>query len=133
MTDYPMLNVFWTMMEFFLWVLWLFLLFKVLTDVFRSHDMGGLAKAGWIILVIVLPFLGVLLYVIFRGKSMGERDREQARKADEAVKQYIREAAGPPAAAADSHVDALARLADLKANGALSEQEYQRAKEKLLS
>lgn len=133
MTNYPMLNLFWTMLEFFLWVLWLFLLFKVISDVFRSHDMSGLAKAGWIILVIVLPFLGVLLYVIVRGKSMGERDRQQALKADEQVKQYIRDAAGTSEGGGSaSHVDQLARLADLKASGALSEQEYQAAKNRVL-
>ncbi|MFI9276176.1 SHOCT domain-containing protein [Kitasatospora sp. NPDC052896] len=132
MTNYPVLNLFWTMLEFFLLVLWLFLLFKVISDVFRSHDMSGLAKAGWLVLVIVLPFLGVLLYVIIRGRSMGERDHEQARKADEAFKQYVREAAGTPGGGSASHVDQLAKLADLRSSGALSEQEYQAAKDKLL-
>lgn len=133
MTNYPILNLFWTMLEFFLFVLWLFLLFKVISDVFRSHDMSGLAKAYWILLVIVLPFLGVLLYVIVRGKSMAERDREHARQADEAVKRYIRDAAGTPEGGGSaSHVDQLTKLADLKNSGALSEQEYQAAKDKLL-
>ncbi|WP_329561515.1 SHOCT domain-containing protein [Kitasatospora sp. NBC_01266] len=132
MTNYPMLNLFWTMLEFFVWLLWLFLLFKVITDIFRSHDMSGWGKAGWMIVVILLPFLGVLLYVIFRGKAMAEHDREQARRADEATKQYIREAA-QPTGGSGSHVDELAKLADLKANGALTEEEYQRAKEKLLT
>ncbi|MFE7189905.1 SHOCT domain-containing protein [Kitasatospora sp. NPDC057541] len=139
MDNYPLLNIFWTMLELFLWILWFFLLFKIITDIFRSHDMGGWAKAGWLLLVILLPLIGVLVYVIVRGKSMGQRDLEQAQKADAAFKAYIRDAAGPApgtepgeGAPARSHVDDLARLADLKSSGAISEEEYQKAKDKLL-
>ena len=137
MTNYPLLNLFWTMLEFFIWILWFFLLFKILADVFRSHDMGGWAKAGWIVLVIILPFIGVLAYVIIRGRSMGLRDQEQAQKADAAFKQYIRDAAAPPtegvtASTGTRHVEELSKLADLKANGALTEDEFQKAKDKLL-
>ncbi|MER7704632.1 SHOCT domain-containing protein [Kitasatospora sp. NPDC097605] len=139
MDNYPLLNIFWTMLELFLWILWFFLLFKIITDIFRSHDMGGWAKAGWLVLVILLPLIGVLAYVIARGKSMGERDVAQAQKADAAFKAYIRDAAGTaPAEGAGeatpgrSHVDDLAKLADLKASGAISEEEYQKAKGKLL-
>ena len=71
--DYPLLNLFWTMMLFFLWALWIFLLISILIDVFRSHDMGGWAKAGWTIFIVVLPFLGALVYLIVRGKGMAER------------------------------------------------------------
>ncbi len=138
MTNYPLLNLFWTMLEFFIWILWFFLLFKILADIFRSHDMSGWGKAGWIVLVIILPFIGVLAYVITRGRSMGLRDQEQAQKADAAFKQYIRDAAAPPtdgvsASTGAGHVEELSRLADLKANGALSEDEFQKAKDKLLS
>ncbi|MFF2922136.1 SHOCT domain-containing protein [Streptomyces celluloflavus] len=133
MHDYPLLSLTWTLLEFFLLILWFFLLFKVLSDLFRSHDMNGWVKAGWIIVVIVLPLVGVLLYVIFRGKSMAAREREQARQADAAVKQYIREAVAPSAGGPVSHADELAKLADLKAGGAISEEEYQKAKDKLLS
>ncbi|WP_380284476.1 SHOCT domain-containing protein [Kitasatospora purpeofusca] len=139
MDNYPLLNIFWTMLELFLWILWFFLLFKIITDIFRSHDMGGWAKAGWMILVILLPLIGVLVYVIARGRGMGERDIAQAQKADAAFKAYIRDAAGtepgegagaaPPGR---SHVEDLAKLADLKASGAISEEEYQKAKDKLL-
>jgi hypothetical protein len=137
MTNYPLLNLFWTMLEFFLWILWFFLLFKILADIFRSHDMSGWAKAGWIVLVIILPFIGVLAYVIIRGRSMGLRDQEQAQKADAAFKQYIRDAAAPPtegvpASTGTRHVEELSKLADLKANGALTEDEFQKAKDKLL-
>ncbi|MFE2109079.1 SHOCT domain-containing protein [Kitasatospora sp. NPDC059463] len=142
MDNYPLLNIFWTMLELFLWILWFFLLFKIITDIFRSQDMGGWAKAGWLILVILLPLIGVLVYVIARGRSMGERDIAQAQKADAAFKAYIRDAAGsaPGEGAAGegagapgrSHVDDLAKLADLKAGGAISEEEYQKAKDRLL-
>ncbi|MGW4380960.1 SHOCT domain-containing protein [Kitasatospora sp. NPDC004531] len=121
------------MLEFFLWILWFFLLFKVLSDVFRSHDMGGWGKAGWIVFVILLPFLVVLVYVIVRGRSMGERDIAQARQADAAFKQYVREAAGTPDSGAASHVDELAKLSELKNSGALTDEEFQRAKAKLLA
>ena len=141
MSNYPLLNLFWTMLEFFLWILWFFLLFKILTDIFRSHDMSGWGKAGWIILVIILPFLGVLAYVIIRGRSMSERDLDQAKQNDAAFKQYIRQAAAPtdsPPSAPSSgtggnSIDQLARLADLKASGALTDEEFQKAKDKLLT
>ncbi|WP_035840334.1 SHOCT domain-containing protein [Kitasatospora azatica] len=132
MNNYPLLNLFWTMLEFFLWILWFFLLFKVLTDLFRDHSLSGWAKAGWIVLVILLPLLGVLLYVIFRGKSMAERDQEQVKQADAAMKQYIRESAGTTEGGG-GQAEELKKLSELKASGALTEEEFQRAKTKLLA
>ncbi|MFJ3792407.1 SHOCT domain-containing protein [Kitasatospora sp. NPDC090091] len=148
MDNYPLLNIFWTMLELFLWILWFFLLFKIITDIFRSHDLSGWGKAGWLILVILIPLIGVLVYVIARGKSMGERDVAQARRNEDAFKAYIRDAAaetpgqaggataagggGGAARGGGSHVEDLAKLADLKASGAISEEEYQKAKDKLL-
>ena len=84
--DYPLLNLFWTMLELFLWVLWFFLLFRIIIDIFRSHDLGGWGKALWLIFVIVLPFLGVFVYLIARGSSMGERDARQAQEVDAATR-----------------------------------------------
>ncbi|MEV7601868.1 SHOCT domain-containing protein [Kitasatospora sp. NPDC089797] len=138
--DYPVLNIFWTMLELFLWILWFFLLFKIITDIFRSHDLSGWGKAGWLVLVIILPLIGILAYLIVRGQDMGKRDVEQAQKADAAVRAYIRDAAaGTPAEGGDgsggggrSHVEDLARLADLRDRGAISAEEYQKAKDKLL-
>ncbi|MFD7902094.1 SHOCT domain-containing protein [Kitasatospora sp. NPDC057904] len=134
--DYPVLNIFWTMLELFLWVLWFFLLFKIITDIFRSHDLSGWGKAGWLVLVIILPLIGVLAYLIARGEGMGKRDVAQAQQAEAAVQAYIRDAAGTSGATADgagrSHVDDLATLADLKDKGLISAEEYQRAKDKLL-
>ncbi|NED10431.1 SHOCT domain-containing protein [Streptomyces sp. SID9124] len=134
MDDYPLLNLFWTMLWFFLWIMWLFLLFRVIMDIFRSHDLSGWAKAGWLILALVLPYLGVLIYVIARGKSMGKRDVQEAKERDAAFKAYIRDAAGTDGGSGHKggHVDDLAKLADLKDKGAITEDEYQRAKSKLL-
>ncbi|MEU6947937.1 SHOCT domain-containing protein [Streptomyces sp. NPDC046316] len=133
MDDYPLLNVFWTMLWFFLWIMWLFLLFKVITDIFRDHELNGWAKAGWLIFCILLPYLGVLVYVIARGKGMSRRDVKQARENEAAFQQYIRQAAGSGDAAKGSSVDELARLADLKDKGAITNEEFERAKAKVLS
>ncbi|MFB6818023.1 MULTISPECIES: SHOCT domain-containing protein [Actinomycetes] len=139
MDDYPMLNLFWTMLVFFLWIMWLFLLFKVITDIFRSHDLGGWGKGGWLILSLLLPYIGVLLYVIFRGDSMAKREVKDAQDREAAFKSYVREAANSPdsgtggtGAQRSSHADDLAKLADLRDRGALTDEEYQRAKAKLL-
>ncbi|GAA4839774.1 SHOCT domain-containing protein [Kitasatospora terrestris] len=134
MDDYPLLNLFWTMLWFFLWILWFFLLFKIITDIFRSNDMGGWGKAGWIIFVIILPFLGVFVYLIARGKSMGERDLAQMQQNEAAFKRYVQDAAGSSGGAGGvSHADELAKLADLRTSGAISEEEFQKAKAKLLA
>ncbi|MER5503019.1 MULTISPECIES: SHOCT domain-containing protein [unclassified Streptomyces] len=135
MDDYSLLDLFWTMLWFFLWVMWLFLLFKVITDIFRSHDLGGWGKAGWLVLTLLLPYIGVLVYVIVRGKSMSRRDIKEAQDRDAAFKAYVREAAGTSGGDGPkhgSHVDDLAKLADLRDRGAITDEEYQRAKTKLL-
>jgi hypothetical protein len=131
--DHPLLNAFWMMLWFFLWIMWLFLLFKIVMDIFRSHDMGGWGKAGWLIFVILLPFLGVLVYLIARGGSMGERDLKEAQRRDQAMQDYIREAAGSGGAGTGDSVDQLAKLADLKERGQLSQEEFDKAKAKLLA
>ncbi|MFG2691918.1 SHOCT domain-containing protein [Kitasatospora sp. NPDC048407] len=134
MDNYPALNLFWTMLWLFLWILWFFLLFKVITDIFRSHDLSGWGKAGWTALVILLPYIGVLAYLIARGNSMGSRDRALAAQAEGEFQDYIRKAAGTEQQnAGPRHVDELARLADLKNSGAISEDEFRAAKAKLLA
>ena len=77
--DYPILGLFWTMLWVFLWIAWIMILFRVIFDIFRSHDMGGVAKALWVIFVVIVPFLGVFVYLIARGGSMAERDIANAR------------------------------------------------------
>lgn len=131
--DYPVLGAFWTVMWIFLWVLWLLLLFRIIIDVFRDHEMSGWAKALWLIALIVFPFIGALVYVITRGRGMGEREIKHARAQQEEVDAYIRRTATGTQAAAGGHVDDLSRLAELRDRGALSDDEYQRAKERILS
>ncbi|MFC8725370.1 SHOCT domain-containing protein [Streptomyces bacillaris] len=135
MDDYPLLNLFLTMLYLFLWVMWFFLLFKVVTDLFRDHTLNGWAKAGWLIFVILLPYLGVLIYLIVRGRSMHERDAKAVKDSEAAFRQYVREAAGTPGGGSggSDHVNDLAKLAELKDKGALNEDEYERAKAKLLA
>ncbi|MER5710561.1 MULTISPECIES: SHOCT domain-containing protein [Streptomyces] len=132
MDDYPLLNLFWTMLWFFVWIMWLFLLFKVITDIFRDHELGGWGKAGWLAFCILLPYLGVLVYVIARGKSMGQRDVKQAKASEAAFQDYIRKTAGT-APAGGGATDELARLAELKEKGAITDEEFEKAKAKVLA
>jgi hypothetical protein len=125
---YPLLDIFWTMLWFFLFFVWIWLLIVVFSDIFRSHDMGGFAKTLWVIFVIVLPFLGILVYLLARGGKMHERAAEQAAKQQQAFDQYVKDTAGT-----SSSADELAKLADLKASGAISDAEFETAKAKILS
>jgi ABC-type multidrug transport system fused ATPase/permease subunit len=125
---YPLLDLFGTMLGLFLFIIWFWLLIIIFTDIFRSHDMGGGAKALWVIFVIILPFLGILMYLIFRGGSMHERAAQAAQQQQEAMDQYIKQAAGTSGAA-----DQLAKLADLKDKGVITQAEFDTQKAKLLS
>ncbi|WP_411077463.1 PLDc N-terminal domain-containing protein [Streptomyces sp. cmx-10-25] len=129
--DYPLLNVFWTMLWFFLWVLWFILLFRIITDIFRDKDMSGWAKAGWLVLTILLPFLGVLVYVIARGKGMGRREIAQARAQQRDFDTYIRETAA--GGTRSSSVDELARLSELRSRGHITAEGFDRAKALVLT
>ena len=126
--DYPLLGLFWTMMIFFLWIAWLFLLFRVFADIFRSKDMGGFAKALWSIFVILVPFLGVFLYVIVRGRSMSERDVADAKQREAEFQAYVRETAGSAGSAEE-----IAKLADLRDKGVITDEEFAAQKAKLLA
>ncbi|MER5945803.1 SHOCT domain-containing protein [Streptomyces sp. NPDC001904] len=132
MDDYPLLDLFLTMLFFFLWIMWFFLLFRVITDVFRDDELSGWGKAGWMIFCLVLPFLGVFVYVIVRGRGMGRRDAKQARERESAFQDYIRKTAAE-GTAQSSGTDELSRLADLHRSGALTDEEFDRAKTKLLA
>ena len=126
--DYPLRGVFWTMLWFFLFFIWIWILITIFADIFRSHDMGGWAKAGWTIFVIVLPFLGVLVYLIARGKSMQERAAQRAAQQEQDFRGYVQEAAG-----GSSSADQLSKLADLKEQGVLTDAEFEAEKAKVLS
>jgi Phospholipase_D-nuclease N-terminal/Short C-terminal domain len=127
--NYPLLNVFLTMMWVFLWALWFVLLFRVISDLFRDDSVSGWAKAVWTVFVIVLPFLGVFVYLIVRGSGMGKREighaREREARYREAAERRVRSTAGG--------ADELARLAELKAHGDLTVDEFERAKTKVLT
>ncbi|MDH6130516.1 SHOCT domain-containing protein [Kitasatospora sp. GP82] len=127
-SDYPVLNLFWTISEIFLWVLWFMLLFRVFGDIFRDHELGGWAKAGWVFLTIVLPFIGVLVYLIARGKGMHAREVQRAQQSEEAFRTYLRATVGTTGS-----TDELARLAELKNRGDITDEEYERAKAKILA
>jgi hypothetical protein len=124
----PLFDLFWSMLWFFMFFIWLMLLFRVFGDIFRSEDMGGWAKALWTIFVIVLPILGVLVYVVSRGKGMAERDVRGYQAAEAATQSYIREAAGTTSSA-----DEIAKLADLRDRGVLTNEEFESQKAALLS
>ncbi|MFF7645210.1 SHOCT domain-containing protein [Streptomyces canus] len=129
--DYPVLGAFWTVMWIFLWVLWLVLLFRIIGDIFRDDTLGGAGKTGWLLFVVVLPFLGVFVYVLARGKGMGKRAERQAQARQQAFDDHIREAAGG-GAGPGNEVDQLAKLSEIRSRGDITDAEFQRAKEKIL-
>ncbi|MFF6998293.1 SHOCT domain-containing protein [Streptomyces sp. NPDC008313] len=128
--DYPLLGTFWAMLWFFLWIMWFVLLFKIVFDVFRDDSLSGGGKAGWLVFVIVLPFLGVFVYLISRGKDMGRRETAQKIEQKQAFDSYVKETAGTPRS---SSADELAKLSELRAHGDITPEEFQRAKELVLS
>ncbi|SPF04847.1 SHOCT domain-containing protein [Streptomyces sp. MA5143a] len=130
--DYPLLSAFWTMLVFFLWIMWFVLLFRVVVDIFRDDELSGWAKAGWLVFAIVLPFLGVFVYVVARGKNMGRREVAQARAQQQAFDSYIRETAAGSGGRASS-VDELTRLSEIRARGDITDDEFRRAKQLVLS
>lgn len=131
--DYPLLSAFWTMLWFFVLVMWFVLLFRVVVDIFRDDSMGGWAKTGWLVFVIVLPFLGVFVYVVARGKDMGRREVAQARAQQQAFDSYIRETAtGRGGPSGPSSADELAKLAEMRSRGHITDEEFRRAKDLVL-
>ncbi|MDG5803386.1 SHOCT domain-containing protein [Streptomyces ossamyceticus] len=131
--DFPLLGAFWTIMWIFLWVMWIFLLFRVVVDIFGDDGLGGWAKAGWLVFALVLPFLGVFVYVVARGKDMGRREQEHVRARLRETDQYVRETVGTagPAGPADE-AEQLAKLSEIRAKGDITDEEYRRAKEMVL-
>jgi signal transduction histidine kinase len=127
--DYPLLGVFWTAIWVFLMILWIFLLFRIVADVFRDDALSGWAKTGWLVFVILLPFLGVFVYVTVRGKGMGRREQREAQVKQEAFETYMRELAGD---GSKSEAEQLAKLSEVRARGDISDEEFRRAKEKIL-
>jgi hypothetical protein len=124
----PLLDLFLTMFWFFLFVAWIWLLISVYADVFRSDDLGGVAKAAWVVFVLVLPYVGVFVYLIARGGSMQDRTVQRAVAQREAAESYIRDVAAAP-----SPADELSKLAQLRAEGVLSPAEFEAQKARILA
>jgi hypothetical protein len=124
--DYPFLDVLWTMIIFFCWVCWIWIVITVFIDLFRRNDIGGWGKAGWVVFVIVLPFLGVLVYLIAQHDGMRERSVKEAQDQKQAFDQYVREAAGGSA-------DEIAKAKQLLDAGTITQEEFDALKAKALS
>jgi membrane protein implicated in regulation of membrane protease activity len=127
--SYPLLGVFWTILEVFLFVIWFWILITVFIDIFRSQDLSGWGKALWFLFVLFIPLIGVLVYLIARGSSMQERAQRQAQQQDQAFRSYVQEAAGEGSSTADQ----LAKLADLRDRGVITAQEFESQKAKILA
>jgi hypothetical protein len=127
-TDYPFLDVIWTMFIFFLWILWFWLLFTVFADVFRRRDISGLGKTGWILFCIFLPFLGVFIYLISQGQDMAERNMSQVQAQQAKMDEYVRETAGSGGAASE-----IERAKNLLDSGAITQEEFNAIKQKALA
>jgi uncharacterized membrane protein YcjF (UPF0283 family) len=125
--DYPFLDVFWTMLVFFAWVIWIFILIRVFADLFRRRDTSGWVKAAWIVFVIVLPFLGVLIYLIAHGKDMAHRDAEQAQATQAQMDDYVKSVAGEGGPAGE-----IAKAKSLLDSGAITQAEFDALKAKAL-
>ena len=126
--SYPLLGAFWTILEIFLWVLWIWVLIYVFIDIFRSHDLSGWAKALWFIFVLFIPLIGVLVYLIARGGSMQERAQQQAQQQDQQFRAYVQDAAG-----SGNTADQLTKLAELRDRGVITADEFERQKAKILA
>jgi len=126
--SYPILGAFWTIFMIFLWVIWFWVLITIFIDLFRSHDLSGWAKALWFIFILILPLIGVLVYLIARGGKMHERQVRDAKVQEREFRQYVQEAAGP-----QSSADQLAKLADLRDRGVITAEEFDREKAKILA
>ena len=126
--DYPFLDILGTLLIFFAWVIWFWILIRVFADVFRRHDISGWGKAGWVILTIVLPFVGVLIYLIAHGQDMGKRDIEQVQAQQAQFDQYVKSVA-----ASDGGAAQIAQAKSLLDSGAITQAEYESLKAKALS
>ena len=124
--DYPFLDVLWTIIIFFVWVMWFWLLFTCWADIFRRHDLNGWGKTGWLIFTIVLPFLGVFIYLITQHEGMNERTMQQQQAARSQMDSYIRETAGGSA-------NEIAQAKKLLDDGTITRQEFERIKQQALA
>ena len=125
--DYPLLDVFMTLLFIALFIVWLILLVHVLGDLFRDDEESGWAKAAWVLFLVVFPYIGVLAYIVARGHGMGMRTLERAQAQDQALQSYVAATVGPTGTAEE-----LAKLADLRDRGVLTQEEFNLQKAKIL-
>ncbi|MEA2001590.1 MAG: SHOCT domain-containing protein [Actinomycetota bacterium] len=123
----PLFDLFWSMLWFFLFVAWIWVLVSVVTDIFRNDDMGGFAKGMWVLFVLVVPWLGVLIYLIVNGDGMAQRNMDRVNQRDQAARSYIQDAAG------SSTAEELKTLSELRTAGVLTDDEFNTQKAKLLA
>ena len=126
--SYPILGAFWTIFMIFLWVIWFWVLITIFIDIFRSHDLSGWVKALWFIFILLLPLIGVVVYLIARGGKMHEHQVRDAQVQEQQLRSYVQEAAG-----SQSSADQLAKLADLRDRGVITAEEFDREKAKILA
>ena len=126
--SYPLLGAFWTIFEIFLWIIWIWILIYVFIDIFRSRDLSGWGKALWFLFVLLIPLIGVLVYLIARGNSMHERAVQEAQHQDREFRAYVQDAAS-----SGNTADQLAKLADLRDRGVITADEFEREKAKVLA
>jgi Short C-terminal domain/Phospholipase_D-nuclease N-terminal len=124
--DYPFMDVLWSMLIFFLWVIWIWIVITVLIDIFRRDDIGGWGKAAWVIFVVIVPWLGVLIYLIVENDGMRERSMKQAQAQRREFDDHVRDAAGGSAAE-------IAKAKELLDSGAITQDEFQALKAKALA
>jgi hypothetical protein len=124
--DYPFLDVFWTMILFFAWIAWIWIAITCFADIFRRHDIGGWHKALWVVFIIVVPFLGVLVYLIAQHDGMRDRSIERARQERAALDEYVRDTAGGPASE-------IAKAKELLDKGAITQEEFDAIKAKAMA
>ena len=126
--DYPFLDVVWSMVIFFIWIMWFMLLFRVFGDIFQRHDLSGLGKTGWLIFTIVLPFLGVFIYLVANNDGMNQRNLDRAKAHQAQFDEQVRSAAGSGGATAE-----IERAKHLLDTGAITQAEFDALKQKALS
>lgn len=124
-------QVFWSFLVFFFWIIWIWLAITVFVDIFRSRDLSGVGKMVWVLLVVLIPYLGVFAYLLLRGGKMHERAIEAAQAQDKAFRQYVQDAAGSSSSGnGRSTAEELSHLADLKDRGVITDAEFERLKAK---
>ena len=130
---YPLMGVFWSMLVFFFWILWFWLLITVYSDLFRRRDVGGLAKTGWVVLTLFVPYIGVLIYLIAQGRGMAERRVEEAQMQRAATDEYVRSVVASSPANGHNGAEQLTQARALLDSGAITPEEFEQLKRKVLA